>query len=152
MKRIPTLLLTFAVVAAAAILAPAVKHHVTVVPIVHAASGCTNATLSGNYGFSFSGFTRDHNKSVPFYGAGRAVADGAGNIAAIFAASINGVPSTNNTYTGTYTVNSDCTVSTTATPGSGGDNFFGVIVGGGSEVFDTDISEPDTFNADFKKQ
>jgi hypothetical protein len=152
MKRIPISLLAFAVVLAVAMWAPTMKHHFTVVPVVHAQSGCTNSTLSGNYGFIFSGFQRTHNKSVPFYGAGLAVADGAGNLSATFAASINGISSTNNTYSATYTVNSDCTVSTTATPGSGGDNFMGVIVGGGSEALETDISDPDTLNLDLRKQ
>ena len=152
MKRMITSLSAIAVLATVAMLAPTAKHHLTALSVVHAQSGCSSATLSGNYGLTFSGFQLQHKKSVPFYGAGLATSDGAGDLAATFAASVNGIGSTNNPYTATYTVNSDCTVSLTATPGSGGDNFVGVIVGGGSEVLVTDISAPDTLNLDLKKQ
>jgi hypothetical protein len=151
MKRILGALLTLALAAAAALVVLPVmsKHDVAA---VHAYSGCSNATLSGNYASTFSGFQLQHNKSVPFYGAGLSTFDGAGNLSATFAFSINGTGSTNNPYTATYTVNPDCTVSVTATPGSGGDNFDGVIVGGGAEVLATDISAPDTLSIDIKRQ
>lgn len=152
MKRLSIPFLTILVVAMASVLASTMKHHFTVLPVVHAQGGCSNATLSGNYGITFSGFQRQHNKSVPFYGAGIAIADGEGNLRSTFRFSLDGVPSRDQTYTATYTVNPDCTVLTTATPGSGGDNFFGVIVGGGSELLDTDISSPDTLNLDAKRQ
>jgi len=119
---------------------------------VRASSGCTNANLSGSYGLAFSGFQRQHQGSVAFYGGGLAIADGGGNFAATFADSVNGVSSTNNAYTATYTVNADCTLSINATPGSGGDNFVGVIVNGGGEILATDISANDTLNLDLKRQ
>lgn len=118
----------------------------------NAHDGCSNATLVGNYALSFSGFQKEHNKSVPFYGAGIANFDGAGNISATFADSIDGASSTGNPYTASYTVNSDCSVSVTATPGSGGDNAVGAIVANGAEVLATDISSPDTLNLEFKRQ
>jgi hypothetical protein len=149
MKRILSALLTLAAAAALVVLPITSKHDVTA---VHADSGCTDATLRGNYGITFSGFQLQHNKSVPFYGAGLSTFDGAGNVSAVFAFSLNGTASTNNPYTATYSVNSDCTVSITATPGSGGDNLAGVIVGGGAEVLATDISAPDTLSLDFKRQ
>ncbi len=159
MKRVPISFLAFAMVAAVAILVPTVKRPFTVLPIVQAASGCTNASFSGHYGFTFSGFQLQSGKSVPFYGAGLGIADGAGNFAATFAFSQNGalpgdryIVSTNNPYTATFTVNSDCSISITATPGSGGDNAVGVIIGGGSEVLATAVSAPDTLNLDLKKQ
>jgi hypothetical protein len=120
--------------------------------VVHAHNGCSNATLVGNYGFAFSGFQQQHNKSLPFYGAGIANFDGAGNLSATFAYSLDGTSSTGNPYTASYTVNSDCSVSLTATPGSGGDNLVGAIVGDGAEVLTTDISSPDTLNLEFKRQ
>jgi hypothetical protein len=149
MKRILSALLTLAAAAALVVLPLISKHDVTA---VHARSGCTDATLTGNYGTTFSGFQIQHNKSVPFYGAGLSTFDGAGNLSATFAFSVNGTGSTNNPYTATYTVNPDCTVSVTATPGSGGDNFAGVIVGDGREVLATDISAPDTLSLDIKRQ
>ena len=117
----------------------------------HAHDGCTNATLVGNYGLTFSGFLHDRGNQ-PFYGAGIANFDGAGNMAATFAFSLNGSPSTGNTYSATYTVNSDCTVSITAPPGSGGDSFSGVIVRDGGDVLTTDISAPDTLNMELRRQ
>lgn len=51
MKRTISMLLIVAVFGAAAMFAPAVKPHFTALPVVHAQSGCTDATLTGNYGF-----------------------------------------------------------------------------------------------------
>lgn len=118
----------------------------------HAHGGCNAATLIGNYGLAFSGFQQQQNNSLPFYGAGVANFDGAGNMSATFSYSIAGTSSTNNPYTGTYTVNSNCSVSVTATPGSGGDNFTGAVVRDGAEVLVTDISSPDTLNMILKRQ
>lgn len=165
MKRTMTSLLAIAGLAAVAMLAPTAKHHFTSLPVVYAQSGCSNATLSGNYGLTFSGFQlQGYNGisgsiSAAFYGAGLLTFDGAGNFAGAISGSENGsLPGhrytliLNSPATGTYTVNSDCTVSFTSTPGSGGDNFVGAIVGGGSEVLLTDISAPDTLNMDLKRQ
>jgi hypothetical protein len=52
MKRIVSALLALAVLAALVIVATTSKHGVRA---VHAQSGCTNATLTGNYGCFFSG-------------------------------------------------------------------------------------------------
>jgi len=156
MKRIFCVVLTLLVSAAMLVVVPT---HTRNPFTVHAASGCTNASLSGNYGFTFSGFQLQNGQSVPFYGAGLAIADGEGNFVSTFAFSQNGampghryVVSTDSPYTATYTVNSDCTGLVTATPGSGGDNFAFVIVSGGAEFLGTDISAPDTLNIDGKKQ
>jgi hypothetical protein len=151
-KRFGGVFLTLTASAAVVMLAPNAKRQFATPSVVHAQRGCSNATLVGNYGLTFSGFQRQHNKSVPFFGAGLAVADGNGNVAATFAFSLNGVLTVNNPYAATYTVNPDCTITITATPGSGGDNFSGAILGDGLEVLTTDVSEPDTLNADLKRQ
>jgi hypothetical protein len=152
MKRILSALLALAASATLVFLTTISKHSVLA---VHAHDGCSDATLTGTYGLAFSGFQIQpeggSTKAVPFNGAGVATF-GAGNVSATFASSLNGTGSTNNPYTATYTVNSDCTVSVSATPGSGGDNFVGVIVRDGAEVLVTDISDSDTLNVDFKKQ
>jgi hypothetical protein len=137
-------------VAAAAILTPAVRTQFSP-PVVHAHRGCSNATLMGNYAFSFSGFSNGSNTIVPFDGAGIANFDGAGNISATFDYSLGGTSSTS-PYTATYTVDSNCAVSATATPGSGGDNFAGAIVKDGDEILATDTSTPDTLSLNFKRQ
>jgi hypothetical protein len=117
--------------------------------------------VSGNYGLTFSGFQLQGRtgKSVPFYGTGLLMADGAGNLAGTFSGSENGslpgnryVLIANAPYTATYAVNSDCTGLFTATAGSGNDSFTFVIVNGGNEIIATDVSAPDTLNLDLKKQ
>jgi len=149
MKR---LLSAFAALAVSAALLVALSESKRARLTVHAHDGCSNATLMGNYGLSFSGFQQQNNKSLPFYGAGIANFDGAGSMSAVFGDSINGIGSTGNTYTATYTVNSDCSISLTATPASGGDNFVGAIVGNGAEILTTDITASDTLNLNLKRQ
>ena len=144
MKRISSVLTGAAVVAA--LMGPTTT--------AYAQPGCTEATLTGNYGFSFSGFSTKkglNGKLVPFYGAGLLTFDGLGSVSGTFTYSLNGEGGvSNNPYNGSYTVNVDCTVSVTGT--NGGDSFNGVIVSGGTEILATDITAPDTVNIDFKKQ
>ena len=151
MKRILSALVALAAAAALVVLPTMSKRNVTA---VHAQTGCSNATLTGNYGFTFGGFQIQHGtqRSVPFYGVGLGTFDGTGNVSATFSFGINGKISANQPYTATYTVNSDCTGSVTAIPGSGGDNFAVVIVDGGAEVLAVDISTGETLTADFKRQ
>jgi len=137
-------------VAAAAILTPAVRTQFSP-PVAHAHQGCSDATLVGNYAFSFSGFANGDKRIIPFDGAGIANFDGVGNVSAPFAYSLGGASGTS-PYTGTYAVDSNCAVSVTATPGSGGDNLAGAIVKDGDEILATDISSPDTLTLDFKRQ
>jgi hypothetical protein len=138
MKRIFSALLTLAAAAA-------------LVPAVHAQ--CTNATLSGNYGFTFSGFLAPGHSTKgdekPFAGAGLATADGAGNFSATFSSSFNGGISTNNSYTAVYAVNSDCTGS--MTPTNGGASLTFVIVSSGAELLAVDIDAGQTWTLDAKK-
>jgi hypothetical protein len=115
----------------------------------YAKSGCSVATLTGNYVFTFSGFQINVTPQ-PFYGEGLATFDGAGNLAAPSNLSLNGVPILNNPYTATYSVNPDCTG---VINGIGnGDSFTFVALDDGSEIFATDITAQDTLNAVFKKQ
>jgi len=156
MKQSFSALLDLAVSATLVFVATSWKHGVTA---VHAQTGCSVATLNGNYGFTFSGFQLQGTKgkkqtSVPFYGEGLATFDGNGNFSNTFTFSQNSVPYFTSTvsFTGTYSVNADCTGLTTAAPGSGGDNAAFVIVDSGKEAFTTTITATDTLNADFKKQ
>jgi hypothetical protein len=144
MKRISSVLVGAALLAAL----------IGLTTTAHAQPGCTNATLTGNYGFSFSGFSTKkglNGQLFPFYGAGLVTFDGLGNASGTFTDSFKGeggVP--DNPDSASYSVNVDCTVSITST--NGGDSFAGVIVGGGTEILATDITAPDTVNIDFKKQ
>lgn len=157
MKRTISLLLTIAMLAAVATLVPAVKHHFTVLPVVHAQSGCTDATLTGNYAIIWSGFATPSNSTtgneVPWAGAGVVKYDGVGNFSASWTNALNGRILTGLTAAGTYTVNSNCTGSLSFTNGDVTDVTANiVIVGGGAEVFAIDTTAGATLALDLKKQ
>jgi hypothetical protein len=151
MKRILSTFLALAVSVTFVFVVTSWKHSVTA---VHAQGGCSVATVKGNYGFTFSGFSTPSPKggvgAFPFYGEGLGTFDGAGSFSATFASSFNGVSSTGSTYTATYTVDSDCTGLLTST--SGGDNFAFVIVSAGTEILATDLTSGHTLSLDLKKQ
>ncbi len=118
---------------------------------------CSNATLTGSYGFKQDGFGIIHNSKaklgnmIPFATVGVVTFDGAGNasftLTQVFnsegGAFFEAIP-------GTYTVNSDCTG--TVTIEDFGLHFYIVTVGGGAEFFaiQTDIGATTTL--DGKKQ
>ncbi|HVO61007.1 MAG TPA: hypothetical protein VMT53_08725 [Terriglobales bacterium] len=128
---------------------------VALVPAVHAQ--CTAATLTGNYGLTFAGFTsRGHStqgNEVPWVVVGVVTFDGTGNVSLNYAGAINGSPFANQTGSGTYAVSSDCTGSMSFTGGdAAGTHASMVLVSGGSEIFCliTDAGSSATF--DLKKQ
>jgi hypothetical protein len=102
------------------------------IPRVQAQNSCTTASFQGPFGYTFTGLTGF--KALPFAAVGRLVADGQGSLAGAETDSSNG-EIFQRTYTGTYTVNSDCTGSEI-----GYDNFGKtvkcdfVIVAGGTEI------------------
>jgi hypothetical protein len=116
---------------------------------------CSNATLTGSYGFKQDGFGTRNGKAggpaVPFASVGAVTFDGAGNasftVTQVFNSSggefFEAIP-------GTYTVNSDCTG--TITIEDFGLHFYFVTVGGGAEFFaiQTDIGTTNTVHG--KKQ
>ena len=96
-----------------------------------AAPRCSNANLSGGYGFSVNGTTAnaEHYSLV-----GRFVADGKGGVTGVSTQSVNGAIS-RPSFTGTYTVNADCTGTANLTFDYGGTaplNF--IIVDDGKSV------------------
>lgn len=135
MKRPSIFLLATAAVATASLLAPTVKHRFTVVPVVHAQSGCANASLSGNYVFTYTGFNSKRNNyatELPIAAVGIAAFDGAGNAAFSYSDAFNGhIGATSTPDVASYAVNLDCTF-TMADPAAG-QTWAGGIVGGGSE-------------------
>jgi len=77
--------------------------------------------------------------------------DGQGNSTAIYTASFNGSVSTTSTPDiGTYTVNSDCTGTTTDT--TAGIHFNFEIAGGGAEILAIQTDPGNTATFDAKKQ
>ncbi|MBW4588754.1 hypothetical protein G7B40_015265 [Aetokthonos hydrillicola Thurmond2011] len=96
------------------------------------ALNCTNSLLRGYYAASSSGFT---SGSTPFNLVFLDKFDGNGNITGVRGStSSGGQISQNLSNTGTYQVNSDCTVTITFTTSSGNSTNFGVIVDNGRKV------------------
>ena len=118
---------------------------------------CSNATLTGSYGFKQQGFGLRNSKPaklgnmIPFATVGVVTFDGAGKASFTLTQVYNSsggdffeaIP-------GTYTVNSDCTG--TIAIEDFGLHFYIVTVGGGAELFgiQTDIGSTNTVDA--KKQ
>ena len=142
MKRIFSLLFVLAVV-------------VTTTSPVYAQ--CSNATLTGSYGFKQQGFGLRNSKPaklgnmIPFATVGVVTFDGAGNASFTVTQVLNSsgaeffeaIP-------GTYTVNSDCTG--TVTIEDFGLHFNIVTVGGGAELFAIQTETGTTNIVDAKKQ
>ena len=118
---------------------------------------CSNATLTGSYGFKQQGFGLRNSKPaklgnmIPFATVGVVTFDGAGNasftLTQVFNSEGGGffeaIP-------GTYTVNSDCTG--TIAIEDFGLHFYMVTVGGGAEVFAIQTEIGTTNIVDAKKQ
>lgn len=154
MKRIVSAFLALAVSATLVFVLTGWKHGVTA---VHAQGGCSLATLTGNYGFTSSGFTTPNHSikgtEVPFAVVGAGAFDGAGNFSITYTLAIRGGISQGLTTSGTYTVNSDCTGTATFTAGAAaGTTENMVIVSGGAEVFQIITTPSFTGTFDVKKE
>ena len=118
---------------------------------------CSNATLTGSYGFKQQGFGLRNSKPaklgnmIPFATVGVVTFDGAGNASFTLTQVYNSsggdffeaIP-------GTYTVNSDCTG--TIAIEDFGLHFYMVTVGGGAELFAIQTETGTTNIVDAKKQ
>jgi hypothetical protein len=152
--RIASALLALAVLAALAIVTTTSKHTVRA---VYASTGCTDATLTGNYAVSGPGFTNTNKTAngneVPFTAVGVFTFDGAGNISTTFTLSTNGAIQVGDTSSGTYSVNQDCTGSISFTSGNAaGISENMVIIGGGTEIFAINTTPGVTETLDVKHQ
>jgi hypothetical protein len=80
---------------------------------VHAQSACAATSFSGAYGYADSGYAYDTQGNLHIAAsAGRIVADGNGNLTGADTISVDGVIA-RRTYTGTYSMNGNCTGSIT---------------------------------------
>jgi hypothetical protein len=84
---------------------------------------CSVATLKGTYLFAYDGLEIKDNDQVPFAFAGYEVYNGNGNVQGVASASVNGEITRNEPFSGTYTVNADCTGTITYTDGTHYDQF-----------------------------
>jgi hypothetical protein len=76
------------------------------------ARSCSTAKTAGNYGFTLTGVVNLPTGAVPIAAVGRAALDSNGNVSGTEARSVGG-GFADETFTGTYTVNADCTGTTT---------------------------------------
>jgi hypothetical protein len=84
---------------------------------------CSEATLHGTYLFAYDGVEIKEDHHTPFAVAGYEVYDGKGKVKAVSSSSTGGEISSNNTTSGTYTVNQDCTGTVSYTDGTHYDQF-----------------------------
>ena len=92
---------------------------------------CSEATLEGTYLFANDGVEIRGKKQLPFAVAGREVRDGKGNVKGVASGNFNGEVFRNEPFSGTYSVNADCTGTATFTDGTHFDMF---IAPDGSEL------------------
>src|SRR5262245_46474393 len=102
MKRVATLIIVAGMLVGGSILALRLIN----APKVEAQNSCTDASFQGAFGYTFTGLAGVN--ALPFASVGRLVADGQGNVSGAETQSDNGRISRRN-YSGTYTVNADCT-------------------------------------------
>lgn len=111
---------------------------------VQASEGCSASTVAGVYGFaldglvsgSFSGNPQRIGDFFPLTAVGTFSFDGHETSSRSYSASFGGQPLLNNSDSGPYTVNSDCTGSATYSDGTW--NF--VIIGHGREIKAMNVS------------
>jgi hypothetical protein len=74
---------------------------------------CSEATLDGTYLFAEDGVILTDNDQTPFALAGYEVYNGNGKVRGVQSGNFGGEVSRNDRFTGTYTVNADCTATVT---------------------------------------
>jgi hypothetical protein len=74
---------------------------------------CSEATLDGTYLFAQDGVILTDNDQVPFAFAGYEVYNGNGKVRGVQSGNFGGEVSRKERFTGTYTVNADCTATVT---------------------------------------
>ena len=136
-------------------LAPTANQHITSLPVVHAQSGCNDATIARNYAFVYTGFGIFGNGSrspinTPGAVVGVLTFDGSGNLTDSFTSAWDGSIGITTSDVGTYTVNSDCTGSLTDT--TVGAQFSFAIAGGGAEILAIETNPGHTASLDAKRQ
>ncbi len=112
------------------------------------AATCTNKKLKGNYGMIVTGDRINGDNPGPRADVGLFTADGSGNISGLLSKSKNGTIGQNRTFTGTYTVDTDCTGYGSITDSEGEVMSFDfIIVDSGKTVFglQTDDGRVTTF-------
>lgn len=150
MKRALTLLLIAATLTALLVLGPTGKKSVAFFPVVHAqdeTSGCSLDSLKGPYALERQGTIIAQLPGfpappAPFGEVNIATFNGAGSLSGSAVVNIGGVVLNPVTFTGTYTVNSDCTGTDTVFTGVGVTLHNSIVVIGGGRRFISTQTDP----------
>ena len=113
------------------------------------AKGCSNASVKGSYGFLFNGTILGGPFAGPATIVGIAKFDGAGNWTRTEIANVNGQPLPSETVTATYSINEDCTGSTSDAQGH---SSFLVLVNNGKEILSEGTDRGSVATITLKKQ
>ena len=115
--------------------------------------GCSLRTLKGTYLFAYTGFQIVDGQQVPFVFAGKDRVNGDGTLTGVNSFSVNGAISQSVTYTGTYTVNPDCTgTSTTVDDGTGETAHFDLFFGRDGDAISFVQTDPGFVDADIERR
>lgn len=120
------------------------------VGLAHPAEGaerCSVATLRQSYGYRINGFVGDSAPFAPFTTVGIQTFDGAGRFTAKNTTAIGSEITIDFTFSGTYTVNADCSGTMTADFGK----LHFVIVSNGDELFVVSIDKGNNWSGVFKR-
>ena len=119
-----------------------------------AQSGCSVGTLRGTYIYALDGFTiagDDATQRAPFAQAGREIFNGDGTMSGIGTANFNG-DVVRVTYTGTYTVEANCTGAVTFTDGAGVVSHYDIAIENGGAEFGFIQTDPNVVTAAFERR
>jgi len=112
-----------------------------------AAERCSVATLRQTYGYRINGFVGESAPFTPFTTLGVQTFDGAGRFTAKNTIAIGSEITRDFTFTGTYTVNPDCTGTMTADFG----RLYFVIVSNGDELLVMSLDPGNNWSGLFKR-
>jgi hypothetical protein len=102
-------------------------------PIAGDSQSCTNASFTGPYGYAITGLVFASGGFYPSAESGTVTADGKGNLKGSDTLSAAGQIQSQ-AFTGTYSINSDCTGTVTTTSGGTPSHFTIVAVNNGQQI------------------
>ncbi len=106
---------------------------------------CDNRATSGLYGFTITGFIISGTSAEPASAVGKFHTDGQGNVlSGSETRSANGVITKDLTFTGTYTVNADCTASTTWNLSNGAVEHYDFVILARADELDATFTDSGT--------
>ena len=150
MKRTLPVLVAVATSAALLVLAPTGKKSVPLLPVVHAQdenSGCTLASLNGRYAIEGQGTVVAQLPGFPPPPAPQGevaivTVNGVGSFSGSATLNVGGLVLNSVAFTGNYTVNSDCTGTTTVNTALGLTLHNAIVVIGGGQRFIETETDP----------